>query len=238
MHHTRQRTLSALAGQIIGHRKDGRPIRLIAGGSGEGDDTGATDDTGDGSGDDQADKDGPDGSGTKKPKIDGDVDKERVARTLAAARDGEKKAKADAKAAKDRLDAVLKAAGLTPDGKTDPAEQLKEVAGERDTLRSENGELRAENVVLRHAGKAGGDVDALLDSTTFRRNLAELDHTASDFKDQVLAAIKDAVKANPKLAATPAGPPARRGADHSGGGGDKGGRPKSLREAFARKNNT
>jgi len=235
MQHARQRTLSALAGRIIGYRRDGRPIRLAAGGSGEGgdgtgtaNDTGGTSNTGD---DGQADKDGQDG--TKTPDIKGDVDPERAARAIAAARESEKKAKERAKATEERLAAVLKAAGLTPDGKTDPAEQLKAAAAERDKAVSRARDTAVELAVYKSAGKAGADPDAVLDSRGFLAQVSDLDPDAADFGDKVTAAIKAAVKANPKLAAA-TGSAGKQGADHSGAGGQKS-KPKTLHDAIAAK---
>lgn len=217
-----------IPGKVLGYRRDGRPIYAIAGGSGEGDDDTGSDG---GDGDGQDGDTGQDGDGTKTPKIDGDVDKDRVARTIQAARDGEKKAKADAKAAKERVDAILKAAGLTPDGKTDPAEQLKAAAAERDKATAQARDTAIELAVYKAAGKAGGDPDAVLDSRGFLASVSELDPAAADFSDKVTAAIKAAVKANPKLAATPAGQgPGKQGVDHAGAGGQKS-KPKNLAAA-------
>ncbi|MFG2059672.1 hypothetical protein ACGFI9_37240 [Micromonospora sp. NPDC048930] len=245
MQHTRHRTLSALAGQIIGYRKDGRPIRLAAGGSGEGgsggdgagsgsgDGTGNTDTGGDG----QADKDGQgDGTGSKDgPNIDGEFDADRAKRAIAAAREAEKKAKGDAKAAKDQVAAILAAAGLKPDGTKDPAEQLKEA-----TAKTEAAETRARNAqielaVYKRAGKAGADPDAILDSTSFMNTAKDLDPDAADFADQVVDAMKKAVKANPRLAATGTSAGAgKQGADHSGSGGSRS-RSRDLTSAVAKK---
>jgi hypothetical protein len=220
-------------GKVLGYRRDGRPIYAIAGGSGEG-----GDDTGSDDGSTDADQDGTtdqDGDGTKKPDIKGEFDPERHARSLAAAREGEKKAKAEAKAEKERVAAILKAAGLTPDGKTDPAEQLKAAAAERDKATAKARDTAVELAVYKTAGKAGGDPDAVLDSRGFLAQVADLDPDAADFADKVTAAVKAAVKANPKLAAASAGQgPGKQGADHSGGGGQKT-KPKTLTDAITAK---
>lgn len=240
MQHTRRRTLSALAGRIIGYRKDGRPIRLAAGGSGEGGSGG--DGGGSGSGDGTSGTDGGEGQGAeggqgdgtgKTPVIDGEFDKDRHARALAAAREGEKKAKAETKAERDRVAAILKAAGLTPDGKTDPAEQLKEL-----TARAEAAETKARQSDIRDSvraasGPAKADAEALLDSSSFMARLADLDTSAKDFADKVAEAVKEHVKANPRYAAAPAGP-GKQGADHSGSGGSRT-QSKDLNSAVARK---
>lgn len=229
MKHTRP-GLSALAGQIIGYRKDGRPIYLAAGGSGEGDDAG-TDDTGNDSSRDGGDT-GQDDDG-KKAKIQGDYDPDRAARAIAAAREGEKKAKAETKAEKERVAAILKAAGLTPDGKTDPAEQLKAAAEERDKAQQKLRDKSLRLSVRENADKAGVDPTATLDSASFRDSTAELDPDAADYDDQVIAAMKAALKANPRLATAAQGGqgPARQGADHSGGSNGRQ-RPTSLGAAI------
>jgi len=237
MQHTRP-GLSALAGQIIGYRRDGRPIRLAAGGSEDSaasssdSDSSAGTSVGSGDGQDGAADAGNDaGDVGKKPQIKGDFDPDRAARAIQAARDGERKAKEAAKAANDRLAAVLRAAGLTPDGKEDPAEQLKAAreAAERATARARQSAV--ELAVYRSAGKVGADPDAVLDSRAFLAAVADLDPDDADFGDKVNAAIKAAVKANPKLAAA-ALSPGRQGADHTGGRTTK---PKTLHDAVARR---
>jgi hypothetical protein len=162
----------------------------------------------------------------KKPEIKGDLDPDRAARAIQAARDAEKAAKERAQTAeqkhKDALDAIAVALGLKPDPKTDTAAMAAQTAKERDDA---NAVARAKTVeleVFRRAGKAGGDPDSLLDSRTFLARLAVLDPAASDFAEKVEAAIKDAIKENPKLAATAAQGgqgPARQGTDVTGSSG-------------------
>ena len=171
----------------------------------------------------------------RAPKIDGEFDAERAQRAIAAAREGEKKATAAAKAERERVAKILAAAGLTADGKEDPAEQLKAAAAERDSNAAKARETAIELAVFKRAGKAGGDPDALLDSRGFLKAVADLDPDAADFGDKVTAAVKAAVKDNPKLAADTKGAGAgKQGADHSGAGG-KSGKPKNLTEAIAAK---
>jgi hypothetical protein len=161
------------------------------------------------------------------PKYEGEFDKARHERALAAARAAEQKAKAETKAERDRVAAILKAAGLTPDGTTDPAEQLKAAATERDKAIAQARDAAIELTVYKRASKAGADPDALLDSRGFLAAVAELDPSAADFGDKITDAIKAAIKANPKLSATATQGgqgPARQGADHGGGGN---GRPRA-----------
>ncbi|RBQ05159.1 hypothetical protein DQE82_26800 [Micromonospora sp. LHW51205] len=215
-----------IPGTVLGYRRDGRPILLLAGGSGEGD-SGEAGETGEGTTDDQ-DGDAGQDDGSKTPKYDGEVDKARHERALAAARESEKKAKAEAKAERDRVAAILKAAGLTPDGKTDPAEQLKAAAAERDKAVARARDTAIELAVYKRAGKAGADPDAVLDSRGFLSSVAELDPDAADFDDKVTAAIKAAVKTNPKLSATAGQGAGKQGADHSGAGSGNKTKPKGL----------
>jgi len=215
---------------MAGIRVHHGPARRDDGGGDTGDPNpggGGNTDSGDDSGDGKASQDG------KTPKIDGDFDPDRHARALAAAREGEKKAKAEKKASDDRLAAVLKAAGLTSDGKQDPAEQLRDAAAERDTATAKARDTAIELAVYKRAGKAGADPDAILDSRGFLSSVKELDPDAADFGDKITAAIKAAVKTNGKLAATGQGP-ARQGADHTGGGTGKG-RSGNLTDAVKRK---
>ncbi|GAB3224148.1 hypothetical protein GCM10027447_12480 [Glycomyces halotolerans] len=216
----------------IGLRSDdGHP----SGGAPAGNDDGS----GDG-GDDGQNNDGGDGDSGKGPKFDGDFDKDRAERALAASREAENKAKAALKAEKDRVAKILAAAGLTPDGKEDPAEQLKAAAAERDAAAEKARTTSVELAVYRTAGDNGGDPGKLLDSRAFTDSIKELDPNAADFADKVGKAIKAAVESHPHLAAgdTQGGQgPNRQGVDHSGTGGPKKERPKSLAEALKRARN-
>lgn len=201
-------------------------------------DGGPGDGGGGGNGGDDKDGSGDDGDGDdKKPTIDGDLDPERAARTIAAARASEKKAKEELKAEKNRVAAILKAAGLTPDGKEDPAEALQKAVAERDAAATTARQNAIELAVYKVAGKkdVGADADAVLDSRGFMNRLKDADPNAADFHDQVKAAIKAAVKDNPRLAAQGA-PAGRMGSDITGSGGTGGrNRATSLDAAVARK---
>jgi hypothetical protein len=196
------------------------------GGSGHDPNAGGTTPDGDGA--------GKDGDG-KTPKIQGDFDPERAAADLGKARESERKAKAEKKASDDRLAAVLKALGLNQDGKADPEEQAKQL-----TTRAEQAEARATRLAIKNAIRDGADTHKanaaeLLDSQSFLKKLSDLDATADDFDDKVADLVKAAVKSNPaKFGAKTGQGTGRMGADHTGGASGEG-RPKSLREAFARK---
>lgn len=120
------------------------------------------------------------------------------------------KAAADLRAV---LDAIATATGQKP-ADADPVKLAAELGKARDTARSTQVEL----AVHRTASKHGADADSLLDSRAFLKAVAELDPTASDFASKVEAAIKTAVKDNPKLKAGPAAA-AQSGGDFAGGTG-------------------
>ncbi len=156
-------------------------------------------------------------------------------RMIRTARDGEAKARTNAKqkAAQDAENAVVqrigKALGLIKDGDgaPDPEKLTQQLTAEQTRAR----EAQVQLAVYQAAGKNGGDPGALLDSRSFLAKVADLDPTSNDFGDKVAEAIKAAVKDNPKLAAGQA--PARSGGDHSGGpGGGNRNRPTSLGAAI------
>lgn len=175
----------------------------------------------------------------KKPKLDGDFDPDRALNDLGKAREDAKREKElRVKAEQDqqaKLDAVLIALGLKPDPNTDPAATAAKVAKELTDAQAELRELRAENAVLKQAGKLGADATALQDSRQFVKQLGELDPAAADYDKAVAALIKQAVKDSPRYAANGGAPggqgPARQGADTNGGSTRQ--RPTSLGAAIA-----
>jgi hypothetical protein len=187
-------------------------------------------DNGSGAGDGNQSNEGDDDSG-KAPKFEGDFDPERAKRAIESARESERKAKAEAKAEKDRVAAILKAAGLAPDGKEDPEAMLKAAAAERDQAKATARQQAIELAVYKSAGKAGADPDALLDSRGFLGQLEGLDTDAKNFGDKVVDAIKKAVTSNPKLAAQQT--PGRSGAQIPGGSGGRTNTTPTLDDAVA-----
>jgi hypothetical protein len=184
----------------------------------------------DGAGDD--DKAGDD----KKPKLDGDFDKDRYERTLGSARAGEKAARQEAKEAKDRLNSVLKALGLGSDGKADPETQAKELT-DRATAAEQRAEALAVQLAVRDAAtKHSANTAELLDSTKFLGQLKELDVTASDYGDKVAALVAKAVKDNPARYGTGTAKGGTRSgsSDHTGGGNGPA-RSANLQSAIAKK---
>jgi hypothetical protein len=117
-----------------------------------------------------------------------------------------------------QLDSIAKALGLKP-ADADPVK----LAAELDKARTAARTTAVELAVYRTAGTKGIDADpaALLDSRGFMESVSDLDPQAADFGAKVETAIKDAVRANPKLKATAAGP-SRSGPDGPPGGTTQG----------------
>ncbi|MFF4989634.1 hypothetical protein ACFY19_20745 [Streptosporangium saharense] len=223
-------TLPAITtpGAVIGYRRDGRPIRLIAGGSGEGD---PTPDPADPTGEPVTDPSPTDPPADDKPETGKDGDD--LAKWKAQARANETKAKAN-KAALDKasgehkamLDRIAEALGIK--GKEeDPKVLADQLTTKLGTTEGDLRSARVELAVYKAAGAHGGDADALLDSRAFVKALGDLDPSDDGFGDAVAEAIKAAVKANPKLAAVAVEPekkpPTRSGGDIPGApsGGNK-----------------
>lgn len=127
-------------------------------------------------------------------------------------------------AQQDIVDKIATALGITPGDETPTVEQ---VTDQLTAAKREARERAVDLAVYRSAPTAGADPDALLDSTTFRRQVTDLDPAADGFADKVAAAITAALKANPRLAAVPAGssavaPPAPRSGGQITGGSPSG----------------
>ncbi|MEV4053031.1 hypothetical protein AB0J55_17750 [Amycolatopsis sp. NPDC049688] len=144
---------------------------------------------------------------------------------------------AQAQAAKEQRDAVLKAYGLLPDG-TDAPPDPEALAAQVTQQQAVNWETAAENAILRVAGPAGADADALLDSNAFLDSLGEfieLDPKSSDFRTKLKAHIAKWVEDHPKhKTAGAASTATRSGGDHPGGTGTPTTRPRSLAAAVSK----
>lgn len=127
--------------------------------------------------------------------------------------------------AKAIVDAITKALGGDSKAAEDPealAARLTEKDRELRTMRTERA---AERAIRKH----GGDVDALLDSRSFAEKLAKLDPSDKDFDDDLDDLVTSALESNPRYRQRKVS-----GAGEHGGKAAKG-RPKNLREAFARR---
>lgn len=144
----------------------------------------------------------------------------------AAYRDAAKQAKADAEQAQQELvQNIGKALGLVKGDEAPTVESLTEALQQRDlalsTSTSSNASLRAENAVLRFAGKHNADADALLDSRDFEKKLAKIDPASDDYDSQVEELVKSQVETNHRyrtVQVAPAnsnGTPAPTGSSHT-----------------------
>lgn len=245
-----------IPGAILGYRRNGQPIRLIAGGSGE--DDGPAPASGPETGEDPtadpttqpADDLDPSGEPTTgKPGQDPDDDLEKW---KANSKKNEQRAKANkkeldkARAELDKikkdqqatLDAIAQALGLKQGETVDPAKQIEQLTAQAAEKDAQLRETRIELAIYTTAGKHGAKPTALQDSRAFMRKVSELDPDADDFTERLIEAAKEAVKSNPSLAAdTPKpSPPPKSGGEMPGA--PKGGqrkRPTSLSEAVARR---
>lgn len=144
-----------------------------------------------------------------------------------------------AQAATDQLNAVLKALGKQPDGSDEPPDPAA-LAAEVTQQQAVAWETAAENAVLRVAGLAGADADALLDSTTFLDSLVSedfigMDPKSADFRTKLQAHITVWVDKHPKhKTAGTVSTATRSGGDHPGGTGTPSTRPKSLTAAVSK----
>ncbi|MFJ6707021.1 MULTISPECIES: hypothetical protein [unclassified Streptomyces] len=134
------------------------------------------------------------------------------------------------------LDAVNKA--LNPEGdegEQDPAKLAAAVAERDKQLGDLSAQLRTAQVELaayKAAGKEGARPDRLLNSRSFVDAVAKLDPAGDKFGEQLLAAIKTAVDADPDLyRASPAAPPRGGGEFNGAPAGDR--RAASLHDAIA-----
>jgi hypothetical protein len=130
--------LSALAGTIIGYRKNGLPIHLAAGGSGDGEGEGGDDSTGDEGGGDDSDEEESDDEDdkdkkSKKSKDDDEDDEEEVVskRKLDKALERMKAADRRSSELQAKLDELKDAAKVPDEIKRELAE-VKAVLAEKD----------------------------------------------------------------------------------------------------------
>lgn len=227
-------TLPTAPGAIIGYRKNGLPIRLLAGGSGDGGDGGGTGGdggnpgsndgtgTGDGQGQPQNGGTGGDGEGDISSLPDWAQKALRNARADAGKARTNAKAQAADQARQDLAQQIGKALGLVKDGDAapDPAKLAEQLAG----AQTEGQQARTELAVFRAAAKHGADPEKLLDSRKFADQLKDVDPT--DGK-KISDLIKKAVEDNPSYRA--AAPPPASGAPM--GGNPLNTKPKTLAAA-------
>lgn len=236
----------------VGHRKNGRPIWPIMGGSGEGGD-GGDNGSGDGTGGDQGGDNGEGGSDAGDQNNNGDDGKngtdspwddptkakaeiERLRRENASSRTSAKE-QAAKEAREAAFNEVAKALGLKDGDKAPTVEQLTEQLTEQTTqteqARAAHRDTQAELVIWRHATDLKVDAQALTDSRAFAAAIKDLDPSKDTFEADVKKAAQEAASKNPKLQAT-AQAAGSSSADHGGtGGGAPSSKPKTLTDAVS-----
>ncbi|MFG2976294.1 hypothetical protein ACGFYY_25340 [Streptomyces sp. NPDC048331] len=217
------------AGAILGHRTDGRPIYVIAGGSNEGAaDAGGTPPAGDPAAPALPAPPAPPAA----PASSGDGTDWK-----AEARKWEQRAKENKTAAEQGKTAAEELAKLREQSMTDQekavaaaekkgreaatAEQVRALA-ERD---AQIRKFTIRDAIRERADKAGAKPGALIDSVSFNETIASLDPADKGFRTALDDAIKAAVKDNPALAGTPVAPAS--GGDLSGGTREGNAKPRS-----------
>jgi len=170
----------------------------------------------------------PAGKPAAKPDEDAKATIARLERDLKAANSEAAKTRTTAKAQaadeakKQFATEIGKLLGLVEDDSPpDPAKLAAAVAEKDGRIGDLEGALRAKDVELAvhlRADKHQAKASALLDSRSFLKAVADLDPSAKSFAAALDTAIKDAVKDNPSLKATPVA--GRSGADLGNGAGE------------------
>jgi hypothetical protein len=201
---------------ILGYRKDGRPIRVIAGGAedggqgGDGGNGGAAGGSADQSGQagGQTAAQGGNQNGNQQGTPFDHITDIGELRALAArqqhdlANQGSKSREqaraAAAEEARQKLTQdIAKALGLADDKDADPATLQRQIA----ELKSENLDRDRELAIYRAALGPGMNVDAgkLLDSRSFMRAMSDVDPKADGAAEAIADRIKKAVSSDPSL---------------------------------------
>lgn len=224
--------------EIIGYRKNGRPIHLIQGGSapdpaggnpggtGTGNDPSGTGaDPGGNAGGTGAPGGSTPPSGTPGPYdgITDPVELRAIANRLQAeaAQAGGKsreqaRAQAAAAAQQETLQKVAEALGLAPHANADPAELQRSIAQLTEQTQEKDRELAIYRAAL--APGMNVNVGRLTDSRAFIRSMKDVDPNADDATAVITQKIRDALTSDPSLQAVQV----RGGGslEHSGGAGD------------------
>ncbi|MGV9278062.1 hypothetical protein [Streptomyces griseosporeus] len=150
----------------------------------------------------------------KAPKFEGEFDPARFEKLVENLRSDveaqkQKTAAAEQKAQEQQADLLKKVAaafGLDTGEEKPPTpeeltKQLTDAQARTKEFENAARQTQVELAVYKTAGKHGGDPDALLDSRGFANAIAKLDPASNSFAADVEKAVKQAVEANPKLAA-------------------------------------
>lgn len=167
-----------------------------------------------------------------------DLNAER-ARRAQAIKDAE--TAAEKRAAEKAYKEIGKTLGVVKDDDTPTVESLTAALQERDTnLTSTQAALattRAENAVLRYAGKHNADADALLDSRDFEKKLAAIKTTDDDYAFQVEALVKSEVESNSRYRKVQVAPKSSDGDPSPSGGKPAAEGIDAMRKTFAERRN-
>lgn len=143
------------------------------------------------------------------PPADPPGDDPRITRANREAQKYRQQAREAQAAQQAQLDTIAKALGLKPDD-VDPAALTEQLT----TAQAAARESATQLAVYRAAPALGADPDALLDSASTLRALADIDPADAD---AVAAAITTALESNPRLKAADPQPPAGRSSAPAGG---------------------
>lgn len=146
----------------------------------------------------------PDPAPDPAPEPDPDGKRARLMDDLAKERDKrqglELQIQTLQQAQQSQLDAIAKALGLKQDEPPDPEKLASQIADEQARTREASLQL----AVYRLAGASGANPDALLDSASFLRTIADVDPADAT---AVTTAIKNAIEANEAFKAASPTPP-------------------------------
>lgn len=206
------------------------------GGSDRGNDTGGQDGA-EGDGEGGSDRDDTDDDGDEgDDEVEFDALPKRTQREIKKLRrEGQRKAdeartaRQERDAARDTAQKISKLVNGESDDDADPDKLTDKVT----KLTDENRTLRVERAAERAIQKHGGDVESVMDSRTFADKLAKFDPSDDGFSDALDGLAKETVASSDRYKA--AKPRGGSGSGEHGGRGAKE-RPKSLRDAYGRRN--
>lgn len=211
----------------------GKPVWPIMGassehdGDGEDRDGAAEDENDDGENDDAAGQDPDDGFDALPEKTKAELRRlRRLDQDHRATNKRTAKERDDARALADRITKAVKG----DDGDADPDELTRLLSEKDERIRQLDTERAADKAIRTHKG----DHETLLDSRSFTDALYKLDPADDDFTAALDALVKDTVASSDRYKAAQTRTRNGSGSGEHGGTGPQG-RPKDLRDAYARR---
>jgi hypothetical protein len=208
----------------IGFYKSGRPIYPIMGGAGESDssDDGQEDPPEDSAGDDDS-SETENSDDTGEDDFDSLPDKTK-AEIRQLRRDNRRlrqaaKGKSNGNGQEPDTGAVVLAELAKLLGVKNGSTQQQSQETDSDAQANEVKTAKVERALIRVAGTAGANPDALLDSRSFLEEIADLDPADPEFRKDLLESVKTAVRENPSLRIQGKKAPGKSGGDLGGGKG-------------------